>query len=170
MTPLVEKNLNKCGSLHEATNHMYGTEPYIVHLKAVVGVGIQFIHLIPNEDRDTVLTACAGHDLIEDARMTYNDIRGLFGGRVADIVYALTNEKGRTRAERANDKYYEGIRNTKYAPFVKLCDRIANVRHSKMQGSTMLGKYKSENDEFLLKVLPNGHKIGELVDELNNTF
>ncbi len=167
---VVKRNLMICGAAHAATNHMYGTKPYIVHLEAVVGVCEEFIHNIPEEDRDIVLTACAAHDLIEDARMTYNDVKKLFGIRVADIVYALTNEKGKDRAERANDKYYEGIRSTKYAPFAKLCDRIANVRNSKREGFRMLGSYKSENDEFLLHVLPDGHMIGELVDELNNTF
>ena len=40
-------------------------------------------------------------------------------------MYALTNEKGRTRAERAGVKYYEGIRAVPYAPMVKLADRMA---------------------------------------------
>ena len=51
----------------------------------------------------------------------------------AEIVYALTNEKGRTRAERAGVKYYEGIRAVPYAPMVKLADRMANVRFSLRQ-------------------------------------
>ncbi|MCI6249622.1 MAG: hypothetical protein MR641_00070, partial [Bacteroidales bacterium] len=48
----------------------------------------------------------------------------------AEVVYALTNDKGRTRAERAGEHYYAGIRATPYAPFVKLCDRLANMTHS----------------------------------------
>ena len=48
----------------------------------------------------------------------------------AEIVYALTNDKGRTRSERAGAHYYAGIRSTPYAPLVKLCDRYANTRHS----------------------------------------
>ena len=47
-----------------------------------------------------------------------------------EVVYALTNDKGRTRAERAGEHYYAGIRATPYAPFVKLCDRLANMTHS----------------------------------------
>mgnify|MGYP007056209090 CR=1 FL=1 len=75
------------------------------------------------------------HDSIEDARLTYNDVmskaRCFMNDEQAlaatEIVYALTNDKGRTRAERAGEKYYAGIRSTPYAPFVKLCDRMANV-------------------------------------------
>ena len=48
----------------------------------------------------------------------------------AEVVYALTNDKGRTRAERAGEHHYAGIRATPYAPFVKLCDRLANMTHS----------------------------------------
>ncbi len=74
------------------------------------------------------------------------------GKEEADIIYALTNEKGRNRAERGNDKYYEGIRNTPGAIFVKLCDRIANVQYSKMTKSRMFEMYKKENPEFMSKV------------------
>jgi hypothetical protein len=42
----------------------------------------------------------------------------------------LTNDKGRTRQERAGEHYYQGIRETPYAPFVKLCDRTANMTYS----------------------------------------
>ena len=47
----------------------------------------------------------------------------------AEIVYALTNDKGRSRSERAGEHYYAGIRETPYAPFVKLCDRLANMTY-----------------------------------------
>ena len=75
---------------------------------------------------------------IEDARQTYNDVKRIAKRWMDDeqalmateLVYALTNEKGRTRAERANEKYYQGIRETAYAPFVKLADRLANITHS----------------------------------------
>jgi (p)ppGpp synthase/HD superfamily hydrolase len=70
------------------------------------------------------------------------------GQEAADIIYAVTNEKGKNRSERANDKYYEGIRNTPGAVFVKLCDRIANVQYSKMTKSRMFEMYKKENMNF----------------------
>lgn len=51
---------------------------------------------------------------------------------VADIVYAVTNEKGKNRSERANEKYYQGIRENKLAVIVKICDRLANALYSKI--------------------------------------
>ena len=35
--------------------------------------------------------------------------------QVPEIVYALTNEKGRNRKERANETYYKGIRDTRFS-------------------------------------------------------
>ena len=74
------------------------------------------------------------------------------GYDVAELVYSVTNEKGKNRHERANDKYYQGILQLKYGPFVKLCDRIANVEYSKMTQSRMFDLYKKENSEFMQKL------------------
>ena len=64
----------------------------------------------------------------------------------------MTDKKGKTREERAEDRYCEDIRNTPGASFVKMCDRIANVRYSKLIGSSMFDKYKKENENFMKKV------------------
>lgn len=90
-----------------------------------------------------------GHDLIEDTRVSYNDVKDHLGQEAADIIYAVSNEKGKTRKERANTTYYKGIRETPGATFVKLCDRIANVQYSKMTGSRMFEMYKKENSNFI---------------------
>jgi hypothetical protein len=64
-------------------------------------------------------------------------------------VYAVTNDKGKSRSERAGDNYYSGIRSTPYAIFVKLCDRLANVEYSKYSDSNMYSTYKREFDKFI---------------------
>ena len=154
---------------HKSTNHMYDTYlPYEFHLRMVNNVGQQFKHLLDERDfytveeivnpvsqvslRSACMVATWGHDLIEDTRVSYNDVKDHLGQEVADIIYALTNEKGKTRKERANDKYYKGIRVTPGAVFVKLCDRIANLQYSKMTGSHMFEMYKKENDEFIVQL------------------
>jgi (p)ppGpp synthase/HD superfamily hydrolase len=140
---------------HAKTNHKYGDDlPYLVHLMDVANAAYDFQHLLPFDKkfRDKVFATCYLHDSIEDARLTYNDVlKATESEEVAEAVYALTNEKGRTRKERANDKYYEGIRNNKIASFVKLCDRIANMSFSKSEGSRMLEMYRKELPEFLEK-------------------
>jgi len=136
---------------HRSTNHFYdGYIPYEFHLNMVAKVAMDYQHLIAQNDRTSVILAAYGHDLIEDTRINYNDVKEVLGEIAADIIYAVTNEKGKTRKERANYKYYEGIRKTPYAIFVKLCDRIANVQYSKMTCSKMFDMYKKENDKFIL--------------------
>lgn len=176
---------------HSSTNHMYDTYlPYEFHLRMVNHVGQKFKHLL-DETKDyytgdpivnptiqvSLASACMvatwGHDLIEDTRVSYNDVKQNLGQEAADIIYALTNEKGKNRKERANDKYYEGIRNTPGAVFVKLCDRIANVQYSKMTGSRMFEMYKKENNHFLESlgfVEGHGHPLGEMCHYLENLF
>lgn len=135
---------------HRSVNHTYGREPYEFHLQMTVDVFEKFAWELKDFNLyDDVLLATWGHDLIEDTRNTYNDVKSELGEVSTEIIYALTNEKGRSRKERANKKYYEGIRNTNEATFVKLCDRIANVKHSINTNSTMLEVYRKENDAFV---------------------
>jgi len=152
---------------HTSTNHEYGEgEPYSIHLEMVYNVAKAFDDLIPGKDREDVLAACWTHDVIEDCRQTYNDVLKATNKQVADITYALTNEKGRNRAERGNDKYYQGIRETPYAAFVKLCDRIANYEYSMVKGSRMVKMYEQEMDEFISKVAVEKYK--PLIDHLKS--
>lgn len=149
----IHERINWCIDQHRKTNHFYDTYlPYEFHLRMVAKVHEDFKHLLDQSHSQKIVhechLACWGHDLIEDTRVSYNDVKEVLGEPVADIVFALTNEKGRNRKERANENYYSGIRSTKGAVFVKLCDRIANVQYSKMTGSRMFEMYKKENENF----------------------
>ena len=165
---------------HKSTNHQFDTYlPYEFHLRMASNVAQEFIKFIPDSNdgetsfRESVLMATWGHDLIEDTRVSYSDVKNHLGQEVADIIYAVTNEKGKNRKERANDKYYEGIRNTPGAVFVKLCDRIANVQYSKMTGSRMFEMYKKENDDFIVQLGwddTNTHPYFKMFSYLVNLF
>lgn len=151
----LDKQIEWCIEQHHKTNHFYDNYlPYDFHLRMVVNVFNDFKHLLEKEmlREDIIEIACWGHDIIEDCRISYNTCRERLGKEVADIIYAVTNEKGKNRHERANTKYYEGIRNTKGAIFVKLCDRIANSQYSKLTKSSMFKKYKEENKLFLTSI------------------
>lgn len=172
---ITSEKIGWCITKHEDTNHFYDKYlPYEFHLRMVEQIHQDFKHLLVKNpilsnhevyrnmwENEMILNsiitiACYGHDLIEDTRCSYSDVKQHLGEEVAEIVYALTNEKGRYREDRGNDKYYEGIRATKGAVFVKLCDRIANVQYSKMTKSSMFDKYKKENDKFLERMGFNG--------------
>ena len=177
----MENKINWILEQHRSTNHLYSDYlPYEFHLRMVANVAKQFGRLVVDICNDgtgltgeDILLGAWGHDTIEDTRVSYNDVAKQLGPKAADIIYAVTNEKGRNRKERANDKYYEGIRNTPGAVFVKLCDRIANVQYSKMTGSRMFEMYKKENDEFIVKLGyddTNTHPYFEMFSYLVNLF
>lgn len=128
-------------SLHASVNQNYDqVHPYGYHLDMVAKLVQRYGYYVCSDEAD-VLPLIFGayyHDAIEDARRTYNDVlrtaRQFMDEEqallAAEIVYALTNDKGRTRAERAGERYYQGIRSTPYAPLVKLADRLANATYS----------------------------------------
>ena len=170
-----------CIDQHRNTNHFYDTYlPYEFHLRMVNQVAQDYKNLLDGKDyftgepypgpkqdpvtlREACLLATWGHDLIEDCRVSYNDVKDHLGQEASEIVYALTNEKGKNRKERGGVKYYEGIRQTPGAVFVKLCDRIANVQYSKMTKSRMFEMYKKENIDFMIGL---GRQVGNPYEEM----
>ena len=61
-----------------------------------------------------------------------------------------------------SDYYY-----TKNASFIKFCDRIANVTHSKNNGSRMFEKYKDENEAFTTKIfVPECEEVSEYLKKI----
>jgi (p)ppGpp synthase/HD superfamily hydrolase len=163
---MIETLKERAFNCHRSTNHFYDDKPYEYHLEMVAEVAKKFIHLIPEKYRDIVITSCYFHDVIEDTRQTYNDVKNATCLEVAEIVYALTNEKGKTRKERANDKYYQGIRDTQFATFVKMCDRIANIQYSMSTRSGMLEMYRKETPNFINKIYDE--RYDEMFEYLEN--
>lgn len=139
--PLIESIRERAHALHRAVGQTYGgIHPYSFHLDMVAQGVIDHGHDVCASAADVpaILFGAYFHDSIEDARLTYNNVLTIARQYLpepqalmaTEIAYALTNEKGRTRAERANDRYYAGIRATPYAPLVKLADRLANFSYS----------------------------------------
>lgn len=171
---LIEKIRQSAYDLHKSVNQSYGHDlPYGYHLDMVAEVVREFGHLVCAEEADALAMVFAAyyHDSIEDARLTYNDVRKTAQGFMSEqqaltateIVYALTNDKGRNRAERAGEKYYAGIRSTPYAPFIKACDRAANVTFScsaaDSNNQRMKGIYRDEMPHFLAAINPHSPDI-----------
>ena len=166
---VIEKIKVSAHKLHESVNQTYDeTHPYGFHLDMVVDSVYKYGHEVCASESD-ILPLFFGayyHDSIEDARLTYNDVMKIAAQHMsqeqafmaAEIVYALTNDKGRTRAERAGEKYYKGIRKTPYAPFVKLADRLANITystlHSNKHNARMKTIYREELPHFLEAIAP----------------
>ena len=171
----IERIAKKAGALHHSVNQLYNNYlPYEFHLRLTASYVTKYGHLlaITPEEIQTIYAAAYYHDSLEDARLTYHDLQKAFqelndeGCQIhiddaTEAVYALTNEKGRTREERADERYYAGIRNTKYATFLKMCDRLANLRYSTLFGirQRMAEVYAQEFPHFL-------EAIGEIPEEM----
>ena len=167
--------------IHESVNQFYdGDKPYGYHLDMVAKEVYAYGHLVLVGEADLLPLFMGAwfHDSIEDARVSYNDVKKIalkFGLTkeqaflASEIVYALTNEKGRNRKERAGKRYYEGIRNTPYAPFVKMCDRMANIRYScgcyNMGNLRMAKVYEDEMPYFTRAITVETDDIRFLVPE-----
>ena len=180
---------NAAGALHASVNQTYDKNlPYEFHLRMAASFLTKYGHLELTDaaEFDTLYAAVYFHDSIEDARVTYNDLKKMFvrlneecGCDIhvvdaAEMVYALTNDKGRNRSERAGDAYYAGIRQTPHAPFLKMCDRLANMKFSILffPVSSMVSVYEKELPHFL-EAITNGAKTGvpqTMIDELKSMF
>ena len=171
---MIEGIKESAHALHESVNQTYDqTHPYGFHLDMVADSVYKYGQDVCADEAD-ILPLFFGayyHDSMEDARLTYNDVKKTAlrwmndeqALMAAEIVYALTNDKGRTRAERAGEKYYQGIRETPYAPFVKLADRLANISYSFNHGNEanahMKEVYSNEWPHFIEAISTQGSDI-----------
>jgi guanosine-3',5'-bis(diphosphate) 3'-pyrophosphohydrolase len=123
----------------------YGTKPYTYHLEQVAMVLQRFKFL--EKDNEELHIAATLHDVIEDTNISYEQVKFAFGEKVADAVYSVTNEMGRSRLERFK-KTYPKIAENEMGLIVKLADRIANIEFSHGIDSRHAIKYREEWPAF----------------------
>lgn len=135
---------------HRETNHFRDGIHYdIAHLEPVVKYAEKYSYLVELEERKNFIAAAWLHDTIEDTRQTYNDIKKVTNEKIANLVYAVTNEKGKSRKERANEKFYSEMRSERYAVLLKLCDRLANVSYGIENKDGMVNMYVKDHKSFV---------------------
>lgn len=171
---------------HRQTNHLYDSYlPYEFHLRLTLQIGQEYKWLLQKEyckDDNISIShlehvifprvelGLAGHDLIENTNVSYNTTVKKLGCIPADMIFALADEKGKTRKEKHNDKYYHGILDTEHALYGKLCDRIANCRYSLFtMNNDKLRMYKHEHLEFMAKLkYSSDHKYEPMFAEISD--
>lgn len=143
MNPLVSSAHLVATAIH--CNQKYGDKDYSEHLKSVVHT-LQNVFLCNDP---FILAAAWLHDSIEDQNLKLSYIKKYFGDDIADIVYRVTDERGRNRSER-HKKTYLKIAGHFQATMVKLADRYANVLNSiETENTEIYSMYSKEQDEFL---------------------
>jgi (p)ppGpp synthase/HD superfamily hydrolase len=160
MATLAQEASEFASQIHSFRNLPYAeTLPYSFHLQMVVNFANYFRPLLDlnTEDFYEVLIACWCHDTVEDCAINYGKIKGKYGEKVAEYVWAVSGF-GRTRKER-NDCVKPKIKGNMIHVFIKMCDRLANTTFSKFcdPGSGMYAKYviewKEFKDEYFLEEL-----------------
>lgn len=123
-------------------NQKYGKYPYSYHLSNVVVVLYRFSY-----HDEELLCAAWLHDVVEDTEVSLEAIQEEFGSGVSNLVGRVTNEEGRTRADRCK-KTYPKISGNENSIVLKLADRIANVEQGLKSGHSMLSRYQKEFPGF----------------------
>jgi guanosine-3',5'-bis(diphosphate) 3'-pyrophosphohydrolase len=119
-------------------NQSYGELPYVEHLKEV------YLTLLDFRVRDEIILAASWlHDSIEDTETTYETLEIQFGKEVADLVQAVTNEKGSNRKE-ILEKTALKIKSNEKALILKLADRIVNTEFSIDNNENLYKMYEKE--------------------------
>jgi len=165
---LIQKAKTFAINCHKNVNQLYDGLPYHTHLKYVVDYVEKFKHLISVKDYVIAICVAWCHDTLEDGNITYNDLVKELNNDIADIVFLLTNHRGKTRGERANDDYYLGIKNDYIANYCKICDRLGNMTHGVIFTGNMVKKYKTELPHFKEKIY-NGmyDEMWELMENID---
>ena len=96
--------------------------PYIKHIDDVVEVLKRFGF------SGKYIIAAYLNDIIEDTALSYNKVKRRFGVEVAEMVYCVTDELGRDRAEKKVNTLPKTASNPD-AIILKLGDRIGNIEH-----------------------------------------
>lgn len=131
----------------------YGPFPYSYHLDKVAKKVLEF-----QSDGESLFVAMKLaylHDVVEDTKVTLEDIEKEFGTFIRDCVDVLTDEPGPSRKVRKDltiAKFKEVPKGDSrcIALFVKGCDRMANIDEALiMMDRDTLKMYAKEGDSFL---------------------
>jgi guanosine-3',5'-bis(diphosphate) 3'-pyrophosphohydrolase len=75
-----------------------------------------------------VIAAALLHDTLEDTQTEYQEIKGLFGAKIADMVVEVTDTKWLKKHLRKRLQISKASRSSEGAKLIKLADKIANLR------------------------------------------
>ena len=143
---------------HAGTRRKSG-EPYIFHPLAVALIAVKEVGLGP-----TAVIAALLHDVVEDTDITIEELRMVFGDRVAKIVDGVTKIDDVMLLQQSESKQAENYRkillsmcNDAYVIFLKLCDRLHNMR---TLGSMKDTKKLIIASETSYLYIPLAHRLG----------
>ncbi|MDY4552132.1 MAG: RelA/SpoT family protein [Parabacteroides sp.] len=154
---LITKAFNFANQAHAGVKRRSG-EPYIMHPIAVAEIVCKEIGL-----GSTSICAALLHDVVEDTEYTVEDIRNMFGDKIAQIVDGLTKISGGIFGDQASAQA-ENFRKLLLTMsddirviLIKIADRLHNMR---TLGSMLPAKQFKIAGETLYLYAPLAHRLG----------
>lgn len=153
----ITKAFNFAKQAHEGVKRRSG-EPYIMHPIAVAKIVCSEMGL-----GSTSICSALLHDVVEDTEYTVEDIRNMFGDKIAQIVDGLTKIAGGIFGEQASAQA-ENFRKLLLTMsddirviLIKIADRLHNMR---TLGSMLPAKQFKIAGETLYLYAPLAHRLG----------
>ncbi|MDR2815091.1 MAG: RelA/SpoT family protein [Proteiniphilum sp.] len=154
---IITRAYNMAKEAHKGARRRSG-EPYIMHPLAVARIVSKEMGL-----GSTSISASLLHDVVEDTDFTVEDIRALFGDKIAQIVDGLTKishgmfgENVSAQAENFR-KLLLTMSNDIRVILIKIADRLHNMRT--LSSMTVAKQYKITG-ETLYIYAPLAHRLG----------
>ena len=176
---VVQKAFDFANEAHKNVRRRSGG-PYIIHPIEVAKIVVSNIGLGYKS-----IAAALLHDVVEDTDYTVDDIRNLFGDKIASLVEGLTKIKivldNEDRSKRLDDVYSESIQAENFkrilltlnddvrVVLIKLADRLHNCRTIDSMPEFKRDKILSET---MFIFIPLAHRLGlyEIKSEMENIW
>ena len=156
-TEIISKAFNFARKAHEGVSRLSG-EPYITHPLAVAQIVCGEIGL-----GSTSICAALLHDVVEDTEYTVEDLKNIFGPKIAQIVDGLTKISGGIFGDKASaqaesfKKLLLTMSDDIRVILIKIADRLHNMR---TLGSQPPHKQYKIAGETLYIYAPLAHRLG----------
>ena len=154
---LITHAFNFSYNAHYGVRRLSG-EPYIMHPLAVARICVKEIGL-----GSTSICSALLHDVVEDTDYTVEDIAGLFGDKIAQIVDGLTKISGGVFGDQASEqaenfrKLLLTISEDIRVVLIKIADRLHNMRTLGSQPKDKQYKIAGETQYIYA---PLAHRLG----------
>ena len=154
---IITHAFNFAHKAHYGVRRLSG-EPYIMHPLAVARICVREIGL-----GSTSICSALLHDVVEDTDYTVEDIAGLFGDKIAQIVGGLTKISGGVFGDQASEqaenfrKLLLTISDDIRVVLIKIADRLHNMRTLGAQPKDKQYKIAGETQYIYA---PLAHRLG----------
>jgi len=164
---IITKAFNFARQAHKGVRRLSG-EPYIMHPIAVAQIAAEEMGL-----GSTSICSALLHDVVEDTDYTVEDIRNIFGAKIAQIVDGLTKISGGIFGDQASaqaenfKKLLLTMSDDIRVILIKICDRLHNMRTLDSQPANKQYKIAGET-LYIYAPLANRLGLNKIKTELEN--